>query len=139
MTQHTDQSGVATELAFQARRHVDDIAHWLDRREPGDLANELRAFARRQPGTFLLGAAIGGVLAGRLTRGVAANKSDDGGESARPTDDLVDGTGPSGSAEVSVTAAGPVVTDPADPYLTARTAGDDLPQPGSGGGSQVSP
>lgn len=72
MSQHTQQSGVATEVVSQARDRVHGVADWLDRREPGDLVDELRSLARRRPGAFLLGAALTGVLAGRLTRGVVA-------------------------------------------------------------------
>ena len=36
--------------------------------EPGDLVEEVRSFARRRPGVFLLGAAVAGTVVGRLTR-----------------------------------------------------------------------
>lgn len=82
MAERTDQSGPASELARQAADKAADFAEWLNRREPGDLIEEVRGFARRRPGVFLLGAAFAGVLAGRLTRGVVdANRQD---ESALP-------------------------------------------------------
>jgi hypothetical protein len=72
-------SGPAADLVRQAGDKVDEIAGWLQNREPGDLVNEVRAFARRKPGVFLLGAALAGVVAGRLTTGVvAAHKDGDG-------------------------------------------------------------
>ncbi|PZS14993.1 MAG: hypothetical protein DLM57_13455 [Pseudonocardiales bacterium] len=77
MTQHSEQSGVATELVSQARDRVHGAADWLDRRGPGDLVEEIRSLARRRPGAFLLGAALTGVLAGRLTKGVAAVHNQD--------------------------------------------------------------
>lgn len=77
MTDRAEHSGVATELVSQARERVDGAAEWLDGREPGDLLEEIRSFARRRPGAFLLGAAVAGVLAGRLTRGVVATHSDE--------------------------------------------------------------
>jgi hypothetical protein len=70
-------SGPAADLVRQAGDKVDEIAGWLQNREPGDLVNEVRAFARRKPGVFLLGAALAGVVAGRLTTGVVAAHKDD--------------------------------------------------------------
>jgi hypothetical protein len=72
----TDQDGTAVQLVTQARDHVKQAADWLDQRDPGDVVNELRELGRRRPGAFLLGSAAAGVLAGRLTRGVAAVHSD---------------------------------------------------------------
>jgi hypothetical protein len=48
----------------------------LEQREPGDLVAEVRRFAQRRPGAFLVGALLAGVAAGRLTRGVIAASSD---------------------------------------------------------------
>ena len=49
---------------------VESFAGKLQNREPAELLDEVRSFARRKPGLFLLGAAAAGVVAGRLTRGV---------------------------------------------------------------------
>jgi hypothetical protein len=78
MARRSEQPGVATDLARQASSKTHDIASWLDSREPGQLVQELRAFARQRPGTFLLAAAGAGLLAGRLTRGVKDASSTDG-------------------------------------------------------------
>jgi hypothetical protein len=74
-----EHHGPASDLAAQAAGRTEDLADWLDRREPGDLVEEVRSFARRRPGLFLAGAAIAGVLAGRLTRGVVDANRDTGG------------------------------------------------------------
>lgn len=71
------QSGVGVEMVGQARHRVRGAADWLEAREPGDLLDEIRLFAGRRPGAFLLGAAMAGVVAGRLTRGLAATQSHD--------------------------------------------------------------
>jgi hypothetical protein len=71
-------SGPAAELVRQAGDKVEEIAGWLQNREPGDLVAEVRSFARRKPGVFLLGAAVAGVVAGRLTTGVVAAHKDSG-------------------------------------------------------------
>lgn len=76
MVEGSQQSGTATELASQARDRVDSLAGWLDGREPSDLLDEARNFARRRPGAFLLGALAAGVVAGRLTRGAVGAHSD---------------------------------------------------------------
>ncbi len=68
--------GPARDLLQQASGFVDDFAHKLQTRDPGELLDEVRSFARRKPGLFLLGAAAAGVVAGRLTRGVTAAHSD---------------------------------------------------------------
>jgi hypothetical protein len=77
MTAHTEEPGMATEAVGQLRDRVQGAADWLEGREPGDLVEELRSFARRRPGAFLLGAVAAGVVAGRLTRGVVAVHADD--------------------------------------------------------------
>jgi hypothetical protein len=69
-------SGPAADLVRQAGDKLEELASWVQQREPGDLVDEVRAFARRKPGVFLLGAAVAGVVAGRLTTGVVAAHKD---------------------------------------------------------------
>ncbi len=64
------QGGVATEVAQQAAERIGGTASWLEQREPSDLLQAVRDFARRRPGVFLAGAAVVGLAAGRLTRGM---------------------------------------------------------------------
>jgi hypothetical protein len=71
--------GPARDLIEQASDKVDEFSSWLQNREPADLLDEVRRFARRKPGAFLLGAAAAGVLAGRLTSGIKAAHSDQAG------------------------------------------------------------
>jgi gas vesicle protein len=80
MAEQGGQSGPASELAQQASGRIADVADWIEAREPGQVVDEVKQFARRHPGAFLAGAAILGVLAGRLTRGVVADAHDDGPE-----------------------------------------------------------
>lgn len=70
MSSDSTQSGMAGDLAQEAARRTGDFAGWLDSREPGELVDEVRTFARQRPGLFLALAAGAGVLAGRLTRGM---------------------------------------------------------------------
>lgn len=87
MANSTENGGVATDLVQQAAQRSASVAHWLEGRDPGSLLDEVKGFARRKPGTFLLLAAGAGVLAGRLGRGMAGNASDEGSASgtAGPT------------------------------------------------------
>jgi hypothetical protein len=84
MNRSTASSGLASDLAGQAASKAHELSTFLTDHEPGDLIEEIRAFARRRPGTFLLGAAIAGVIAGRLTRGAVASSST--GTSTGPSD-----------------------------------------------------
>jgi hypothetical protein len=70
--------GVASDVARQASDRARGFADWLEQREPGDILNEARDFARRKPGTFLVAAAALGILGGRLTRGLADDDSTQG-------------------------------------------------------------
>lgn len=81
MSEKTEESGVASEVARQVADRTNSAASWLENRQPGDLLDEVRRFARRKPGVFLLGAALAGVAVGRLTRGAIAAQSDDSGGS----------------------------------------------------------
>ena len=75
--QNTEQGGIATDLVSQAADRSHGAADWLDGRDPDDILDEVRRFARRRPGAFLLGTLAAGLVAGRLARGVAAVHSDD--------------------------------------------------------------
>jgi hypothetical protein len=79
------QAGPARDIVEQATSKVEEFAGWLQNREPADLLEEVRSFARRKPGTFLFGAALAGVVAGRLTSGVKAAHSDTGQHRATTT------------------------------------------------------
>jgi hypothetical protein len=78
MAEQGGHAGPASDLAHQASGRIADVADWIEAREPGQVVDEVKQFARRHPGAFLVGSAILGVLAGRLTRGVVADAHDDG-------------------------------------------------------------
>jgi vacuolar-type H+-ATPase subunit H len=67
------QNGLAADLARQASEQIRTAAQFLENREPADLLQEVRRFARQRPGAFLLSAAAIGFLGGRLTRGLTAD------------------------------------------------------------------
>jgi hypothetical protein len=107
MAANGGQTGVASEFARQAADRLHGAASWLEKREPADLLNEARNFARRRPGAFLIGAAVAGLVAGRVTRGLAANSN------AEP------GTGDGAGAPAATTAAHGGVAGPGYPTGTA--------------------
>ncbi len=67
--------GPATGLAQEAADRARGIASHLEGREPRDLLEDVRSFARRRPGAFLAGSLVAGVVVGRLTRGAKAAQS----------------------------------------------------------------
>jgi uncharacterized membrane-anchored protein YhcB (DUF1043 family) len=82
--------GLAGDLTRQVARRAHDLGSRLDGRDPRELLDDVRTYARRHPGTFLLGALAAGVVTGRLVRGAR--------------DDVSGGT--SGAAPSGGTAAG---------------------------------
>lgn len=76
MARNSQEQGLATDLVRQAAGRAGSFADWLDNRDPGSLLDEVKAYARRRPGAFLAIAAGAGLLAGRLTRSLAAGSPD---------------------------------------------------------------
>ena len=70
-----DRSPLTTEVARRAGGYAQTLGDYLENADPQRILDDVRSFARRRPGAFLLIAAVGGVVAGRLTRGVAAAQS----------------------------------------------------------------
>ncbi|WP_448624877.1 hypothetical protein [Geodermatophilus sp. URMC 64] len=140
--------GPARDLLQQAAGFVESFSHKLQNREPADLLDEVRSFARRKPGTFLLGAALLGVAAGRLTSGVKAAHSDSGssGGQYRATGYTTNYVDPaptySGYTDTTVYAE-PAYTETVTTGTTGTTGGAPLPPPPYGtvppAGSAVPP
>ncbi|HET6625771.1 MAG TPA: hypothetical protein VFG63_05240 [Nocardioidaceae bacterium] len=109
MASQGGRSGIATDLTRQVAGKTRDLTSRIDGREPRELLDEVRDFARRKPGMFLLGAVAAGVVAGRVTRGAKDAKSSDHG--TRPVYD-----DPRGTTTGQPTAGtGYPVTDPGYP------------------------
>jgi hypothetical protein len=70
----SDDAPRARDYVGQAANQVESYAGRLDRDGFAGVANDLGGFARRRPGTFLLGAVAAGFVAGRLARGAQAAK-----------------------------------------------------------------
>ncbi|MGH1550039.1 hypothetical protein ACRAWB_13050 [Leifsonia poae] len=94
MASSSQQGGIASDLVRQVGQRAHSIAGWLDQRDPGSLLNEVKSYARRNPGTFIAAAAIAGALAGRLTRALASGGDDssNGNSGSASTDASYTGT-----------------------------------------------
>jgi hypothetical protein len=114
MARHSGQPGVASDLARQASARSYDVATWLDSREPGQLVEELKGFARQRPVVFLGLAAGAGLLAGRLTRGLKAASDDD-------TPGSPDASDPATVTPAPAVSAGRVpAVEPVRPFASGR-------------------
>lgn len=96
MADASDEPGVASDLVGQAATRADALAEWLDTREPGALLDEVKDFARQRPGTFLAIAAVAGLAAGRLTRGIKDDASSSSAGLAADVETPLYGNGPTG-------------------------------------------
>jgi hypothetical protein len=121
MASSSQQNGIATDLAGQAASRVQTLAGWLEQRQPAEVLDEVRDFARRRPGTFLTAAAVIGLIGGRLTRGLTA------GSDTASTTSPVPASYAGAPAETLVTEVIVVDTgsDPAA-HTYPRTAVDDV-------------
>lgn len=77
MANNSEGNGVASKLAGDLGRQVEDIGSWLENREPADILQEVQRFARRRPAAFLGICAGAGLLLGRMARGLQADRADD--------------------------------------------------------------
>jgi uncharacterized protein YjbJ (UPF0337 family) len=118
------QSGMVSQLAHEGADLTQKVADFIEQREPAELVDEVRRYARRKPGTFLIGAAIAGVVVGRLTRGVVANRSDDSDDSSSRGTNL-------GSGYAGVTPSSYLGT-PVDSAPVGQVYADDAPTYGTG-------
>jgi len=103
------RDGVAAGIVREVSGRLSAAAAWLGERDTASVLTEVKRFARCKPGTFILVAAVTGIVAGRLTRALAANASDQSGTAsasrpalpvANPRPNPVGGVG---SAEVEDT------------------------------------
>ncbi|WP_114423883.1 hypothetical protein [Nocardioides houyundeii] len=97
--------GMAGDLARQVAGKARELGDRLDGREPSEILEDVRSFARERPGTFLLGALAAGLVFGRVARGAKDASGSDSGSGMGSSS----GMG-SGSASGSSTGSAPVGT-----------------------------
>ena len=105
MASQSAHSGLGAQLAREGGQRAHQVADFLDGREPGQLLDELRELGRRRPGAFLAGAAVAGVVVGRISRGAMGARKSDSASTAdvtptagTPIYDQVGGRGSSGGS-----------------------------------------
>lgn len=145
MASKSDSDGPAAQMVRQVADRAGSAASWLENREPGQVVTEVQRFARQRPGAFLAVAAVAGLLAGRLTRGLTADSSSGSASSdlgrsdlsTSPTDPALGAT-PGNGWQTSGTPAYAAVPDPAQAYEApqpppATWSQDPVPPAGEGG------
>ncbi|RXZ72453.1 hypothetical protein [Agromyces albus] len=120
MAESSTESGYATDIVRQAGNSADEVARWLDARDPGSLLEEVKGFARRRPGVFLAIALGAGVIAGRMTRALTAPAEDE----------LTSGTSRGGLPTGTARPRAAVPTSPSTPIFTEDTDAATAPFPG---------
>jgi hypothetical protein len=107
----SDEAGVAADAARQVAEKIDALAGRIDERGFEGTVDDLREFARRRPGLFLLGAAATGFAVTRLGRGLQASQqaqqAQQGGPPAQP------------AAPPPPAVAAPTIEAPRSPSTTA--------------------
>ncbi len=78
-----DGSGTLAGLVQQLADRGEQLADHISSQGPSGLVQDLRSYAQRRPGTFLLGALVAGVATGRLVKGATA-QSGSGSSSSTP-------------------------------------------------------
>lgn len=128
MAGSSEQDGLAADVVRQVSDRLSGAATWLGDRDPGSVLTEVKNYARRKPGTFILAAAVAGVVVGRLTRALASNAADDKADEAssggtEPSAGFSNPTPPSVvGAPASVAAEQTPIFEQASPALTDRGA-----------------
>jgi hypothetical protein len=87
MASSGEPGSTAHTVVDEASRRTGELSSYLDAHQFGEIVNDLKRFARRRPGAFILGSAVAGLVVGRLGRAVKdAPESADGAETAvQPT------------------------------------------------------
>jgi uncharacterized protein YjbJ (UPF0337 family) len=116
-------SGFAADLMRQAAERTRQLVERIDGREPSDMLEDVRGFARRRPGTFLLGALAAGIVAGRVARGAKD------GSSSSSTTGTYQQTGPA----YDTTQAGSAFDEPGITTGTTTVVGSTAPLPTTSG------
>lgn len=107
-----DTSGVVGQVLNEVGTRLRTLADHVQQSGPEGVLADLRSYARRSPGSFLLGAAAAGLVTGRLTKGLTAGKNDTAPASTSSVPEGLPATFPPISP---VPVAGAAVVDPYPP------------------------
>jgi hypothetical protein len=122
-----DANSALAGLVQQLADKGEQLADHISAQGPGGLVQDLRSFAARKPGTFLLGALAAGVVTGRLVKGATADSTPSGSSYGTSTGTSYGSTPYPATSDLSLTAAPPVA--PVTPVATTQqtTYLDDVP------------
>jgi len=118
LADRADTSGPVTEVVREGSDRLRRVGQWLENREPQELVTEVRGYARRHPGLFLTGAAVLGVVAGRLMRNLGGTKDSAPAATGMPTMAMPSAVAPSTVTPSTVT---PSTVTPTTVTPTAAT------------------
>jgi hypothetical protein len=118
-------------LIAEASGRVGAVSGWLEQREPQEVISSVEEFARRRPVVFLAGAALAGVVTGRLTRGLVSGGSNGTPTTAASFSSTVPPTHPATPEPITVVTGTAVVDPPLGTVLPGSAAVDPLVGQGS--------
>jgi hypothetical protein len=125
-----DRSGLAADLTQQVAQRSRDLSTRLGSKEPQEILQDVRSFARRKPGLFLLGSLTAGVVAGRLLRGAQEAQRSDGADAGAPVSGTpyYDGGTPTPQpAPAAATTVPPTGTGYSSPPITSEQDSSEAP------------
>ncbi len=126
-----DPSSSVANLVGDGARRLEDFATHLQAGGLDTVADDLKTMARRRPAAFLAGAAVAGVVVGRLFRNVDLSQQPSGSDGFRPTSDGPNG--PTGlSSGQSATPAAPGTVDMGNGPQRAPSGTSTDPETNSG-------
>jgi hypothetical protein len=124
-------NGLAASVARQTADRARELTSRLQDRQPGEILEDVRGFAQRRPGTFLLGALAAGVVVGRLARGakdagvVGSGSASPGSGAMSSASTDVGGTGTAAGSPTSGVTADPTAVPPAAATSAGTPAASD--------------
>ena len=127
MADSSEEPGLATQVARWASQVSDDAGRWLEDRDPSSVFDEVRRYAGRSPGTFMLIAAGLGLAVGRVARSLKDSDDDDTTGGTGTTGGY--GTGSAGGTGYGTGSPAPLVTEAPQTSGTG-TYGTGRPTPG---------
>ena len=131
---YQSDNGTAGKVVNELSRRSREVADYLQERDPDQLLEEVRGYARRHPGVFIGVAAGLGLVIGRATRAIAgaASSTNDGASSTvlgrrsapsgQPATPYV-ATGPAGAQSATGTAASTAMAEDLDESFNGSMAG----------------
>jgi hypothetical protein len=106
------ESGPVTQAVREASGQIKRAGQWLENREPGSVLDEVKMYARRHPATFLVGAALLGVIAGRFVKNAVSEAPEGAGPTSAPEVGALDTSNSIHGPVTGVSAAAPTLAEP---------------------------